>query len=80
MLPREDRAPFVQKTHRLGLKIDVSNVAEALEVLEGSAARRSILVDANILLYAADETSPFHGRVREWLEVSLNGPTRVAIP
>jgi hypothetical protein len=32
-------APFVAKTHALGLKIDVSNVADALEILEGPDAR-----------------------------------------
>lgn len=30
------------------------------------------LVDANILLYAVDETSPFHGRLRPWLEDRLS--------
>ena len=30
------------------------------------------LVDANILLYAVDETSPFHGRLRAWLEDRLS--------
>lgn len=39
-----------------------------------------MLVDANILLYAVDETSPFHARARSWLEASLNGSRRVAIP
>lgn len=39
LLPRREPAPFVQKTHPLGLKIDVSNVAEALDVLEGPEAR-----------------------------------------
>jgi len=39
LLPREARPPFRQETHRLGLKIDVSNVAEALEVIEGPDAR-----------------------------------------
>lgn len=39
LLARTDPASFVQKTHRLGLRIDVSNVAEALEVLEGPDAR-----------------------------------------
>ncbi|HKZ18877.1 MAG TPA: ribbon-helix-helix protein, CopG family [Acidimicrobiia bacterium] len=39
LLARTESVPFVQKTHRLGLKIDVSNVAEALEVLEGRDAR-----------------------------------------
>lgn len=33
------RPPFVQTTYRLGAKIDISNVAEALEVLEGSEYR-----------------------------------------
>lgn len=31
--------PFQQRTHRLDLRIDVTNVAEALEQLEGPAAR-----------------------------------------
>jgi Ribbon-helix-helix protein, copG family len=39
LLPREARPKFQQKTHRLGLRIDVSNVAEALEVIEGPGAR-----------------------------------------
>jgi hypothetical protein len=39
LLPREPAAPFRQATRALGLRIDVSNVAEALEVLEGPAAR-----------------------------------------
>ncbi|MGH2773455.1 MAG: CopG family transcriptional regulator [Actinomycetota bacterium] len=30
---------FRQKTHNMGLKIDVTNVAEALEILEGPAGR-----------------------------------------
>ena len=33
------RRPFVQRTRALGLRIDVSNVAEALETLEGPRAR-----------------------------------------
>jgi hypothetical protein len=39
-----------------------------------------MLVDANILLYAVDETSPFHGRARAWLEAALNGSRRVGLP
>lgn len=39
-----------------------------------------MLVDANILLYAVDETSPLHARARAWLEATLNGAHRVAIP
>ena len=33
------RTPFVQRTQPLGLRIDVTNVAEALELLEGPQAR-----------------------------------------
>lgn len=39
-----------------------------------------MLVDANILLYAVDEMSPFHDRARLWLEDALNGMRRVALP
>ncbi len=33
------RAPFRQRTARIGLRVDVSNVAEALERLDGPSAR-----------------------------------------
>lgn len=33
------RRPFVQRTAAVGVRIDVANVAEALEVLEGPNAR-----------------------------------------
>jgi toxin-antitoxin system PIN domain toxin len=39
-----------------------------------------VLVDANILLYAVDETSPFHDRAHHWLEDALNGSRRVGLP
>lgn len=39
-----------------------------------------MLVDANILLYAVDEASPFHSRARPWLEDALNGSRRVGLP
>jgi hypothetical protein len=40
MLARDSaRAPFVPTTRPLGIKIDVSNIAEALDHLEGSDAR-----------------------------------------
>jgi len=39
LLPRRKARPFRQRTHQLGLRIDVSNVADALEVLEGPANR-----------------------------------------
>lgn len=32
------------------------------------------LVDANILIYAVDETSPRHAAARRWLESALRGP------
>lgn len=35
----QGRRPFKQRTLGLGLRVDVSNVAEALEQLEGPAAR-----------------------------------------
>ncbi len=39
LLPRPPPEPFHQATHRLGLRIDVANITEALEVLEGVEAR-----------------------------------------
>ena len=39
-----------------------------------------MLVDANILLYSVDETSPFHAQALAWLTAALNGPRRVGIP
>jgi Arc/MetJ family transcription regulator len=36
---RPERKPFVQRTARLGLKIDVTNVADALDVAEGPEHR-----------------------------------------
>ena len=36
---RRSPATFRQTSARLGLRIDVANVAEALEILEGSSAR-----------------------------------------
>jgi toxin-antitoxin system PIN domain toxin len=38
-----------------------------------------MLVDANILLYAVDETSSQHERASRWLEGALNGPQRVGL-
>ena len=39
LLPRQEQRRFVQKTRDLGLKVDVSNIADAIEILEGPAAR-----------------------------------------
>jgi toxin-antitoxin system PIN domain toxin len=39
-----------------------------------------MLLDANLLIYAHDASSPFHARAHAWIEEQLNGPRRVAIP
>ena len=39
LVGRRAKAPFVARTARLGLRIDVSNVADALEALDGPSAR-----------------------------------------
>lgn len=39
-----------------------------------------MLVDANLLLFAVDEESPFHVKTRDWLSDQLNGDQRVGIP
>lgn len=39
-----------------------------------------MLVDANILLFAVDETSKFHRKAAAWLSERLNGSARVGLP
>jgi len=39
-----------------------------------------ILLDANVLIYAFDETSPHHRTARRWFEETLTGSDEVAIP
>lgn len=39
-----------------------------------------IVVDANVLLYAYDDSSLRHERARTWLEGVLNGPASVGFP
>lgn len=39
-----------------------------------------ILVDANLLLYARDSSSPQHRAAAAWLTEVLNGPARVGLP
>lgn len=39
LLPRPAAEPFRQRTRALGLKVDVTDVAGALELLEGDEAR-----------------------------------------
>ena len=39
LLPRAEPKPFRQRTRSLGLTVDVSNIAEALDLLEGPVAR-----------------------------------------
>jgi hypothetical protein len=38
MAPRQEK-PFVARPRRLGVRIDVSNIADALDLLEGPGAR-----------------------------------------
>ena len=39
-----------------------------------------ILVDANLLVYAANTAAAEHGRARDWLDARLNGVTPVGLP
>lgn len=39
-----------------------------------------MIVDANVLLYAVDESSHFHESARSWLDGALNGVERVGLP
>lgn len=39
-----------------------------------------MLLDANILLYAIDKTSPHHEPAASWLTETLNGTQRIALP
>ncbi|MBA2383193.1 MAG: PIN domain-containing protein [Actinobacteria bacterium] len=39
-----------------------------------------MLVDANILLFAVDSTSPFHSVAERWLTDRLTGPGRLGLP
>lgn len=39
-----------------------------------------ILVDANLLLYAANRSAPEHARARAWLDSRLGGAGRVGLP
>ena len=39
LMNRAEKAPFTQRTHPLGSKIDVSNITEALDLLEGPSHR-----------------------------------------
>lgn len=38
-----------------------------------------MVVDANVLLFAEDESSPHHSACAEWLTRALNGPARVGL-
>jgi len=39
-----------------------------------------ILVDANLLLYAANHAAPEHPQASAWLDAQLNGSARVGLP
>jgi hypothetical protein len=39
-----------------------------------------MIVDANLLLYATDSTSPHHERASSWLTAAMNGTSQVGLP
>ena len=39
-----------------------------------------MLVDANLLLYAANRAAPEHDRARVWLDTQLTGARRIGLP
>lgn len=39
-----------------------------------------MLLDANLLLYAVDASSPRHDAATQWLEAVMVGPVRIALP
>ncbi len=39
-----------------------------------------ILPDANLLIFATDASSPYHGRALAWWEGALNGDETIALP
>ncbi len=39
-----------------------------------------MLIDANLLLFAVHEESPFHAKASAWLDDQLNGERRVGMP
>jgi toxin-antitoxin system PIN domain toxin len=39
-----------------------------------------ILVDANLLVYAANRAAPEHAAARDWLDTRLSGTARVGLP
>jgi uncharacterized protein len=39
-----------------------------------------VILDANVLLYARNESDRRHVAARTWLEAALNGPSRVGLP
>jgi hypothetical protein len=39
LVPRDDEPPFVQETYSMNARLDVTNVAEAIEELEGPGWR-----------------------------------------
>jgi toxin-antitoxin system PIN domain toxin len=39
-----------------------------------------VLLDANVLLYSVDESSPHHGHCRDWVRAAFTGQRRIALP
>lgn len=38
LVSRTERKPFVQRSHRMGMRVDLTNIGEVLEMLDGPAA------------------------------------------
>jgi toxin-antitoxin system PIN domain toxin len=39
-----------------------------------------MLLDANVLVYSIDRSSPHHGRCADWVRSAFTGPRRIALP
>jgi hypothetical protein len=51
---------------------------EDAEIVRKARAPQVKLPDANVLLYAVDDSSPHHDTAREWLEERLSGSETIA--
>lgn len=39
-----------------------------------------VLLDANVLLYSVDKSSPHHSRCADWVRHAFSGPQRIGLP
>ena len=61
----------------MGALVDLANVADVLELLdEADRTEESeyVLLDANVLLYSVDSSSPHHTRSADWIRTRLRWP------